>query len=242
LEKGGVVIKRNGREFSVKDGQGSFGFVDDFYYSGFSFLLKKLSKFFKVPVEFLNMVRYPSSLKKEMVAKNVWNEASPVKAARDYLVSLHEEGDYDVKRLVLKLQGGSFSEMRPIVFKSFAIEGPTATPYSKSAVGFKVSEFCLKAGHVSEMWVDLKNVLRFVPSELLRSTFVIRDPEKRLVENRWVKYKKQFRGGMKFEEFQASLEVDFEFYKSHFGELEAKRMIASYFFNKRNEINAYFPP
>lgn len=244
LEKAGVFVERKGREFVITDGRGKFSFTDDFYYSGFNYLVKAISDFFKVPAEFLVASRNPSSLRKYIEQDGLWCDESPVKSARDWLVNLHKKGLYDSSKLYLRLQGGKFDEFRPIVFKQFQCEGPAATPYTKSAMGFKITEMCLDGSGFAEIWVQIRNVMRYKPAEVLIQAFRRVDKDvKSFIERRWKVYKRKFIDhNYGIDNFQRDLEVDYSELEQLVGDVDARKGVLGMFFTKHVEIIKKFPP
>jgi len=241
LGKGGVRINRKGREFEISDGAGSFKFTDDFYYSGFNYLMSGFSKFFRMPVEFLSSERFPNSLRSRMEKAGCWDEASPVKAARDYLIRLHEAGLYGGD-LVLRMLGGDFTNFRKVVFRGSNVMGPVITPYAKAARGFKVIDLCIDGKGFDELWPELMWCIRVTPTEDLMKAFKVGDPiKKKEIDRFWNAIKKELIRQKDPDWFRTAA-AGFHLAMKDYGANEANLMLVGFCFCKRQEIARCFFP
>jgi len=163
LNKLGVSIKQNVRQFIIRDKIGTFEFTDDFYYSGINFLLKKYADFFKMPFGVLVKDRLPNSLKPLIVNAGYWDEDSHTNGALNYLVHLHETGGYG-DSFVLRMQGGDFKQLRPlVVVDNIGPKEPTYELEHRRHTSSKVLDMCVN-GVNRQQWAEL--ILLAIKSDL----------------------------------------------------------------------------
>lgn len=113
LSQSGVHVKFNGRAVEVTDAQGTFDYVDDYFFSYTTYMCLPFAEKYQMVVPMFQYEREPHSLKDDIVASGRDPSDRPLKQAVDYLVELHKTGNYG-DTLKLKLQGGDFKRVRPI--------------------------------------------------------------------------------------------------------------------------------
>jgi len=155
FRKIGVRIRQSGRRFLVRDHAGEFEFTDDYFYSGINFLLRKYADFFKMPFGIFDVSRVPNSLKSLMGV--YWDETKEHSGALSYLVSLHETGKYDMSKFQLRMQGGNFAYLRPLVISvEQEPDSPVYTPGPKirQKLSGKMLDLCV-SGATRVEWADM---------------------------------------------------------------------------------------
>lgn len=129
----GINIRISDRDVVVTDGGGTFQFRDDYYWSGLSFLLTDAGKALDIPFVSATVTKRPVSLIPAMQEAGFWDPSCPEASALCYLTDLHKKGAYDTTKLRLRMQGGSFTGLRPLVLnalKPVAYQPPAARRYT----------------------------------------------------------------------------------------------------------------